>query len=229
MITFMSEECLQWQFWWWQCWLLFGDGGHNGDGVDDDVDDSDIDDVDTDPDHVQGVDLRGCFFSLQTWLAGCSLHTAQVSWLWWLRSLADDAGGLIHTTKVKMMKQFMGEIMTFIPSYTLIKWYPYNHQQLLDNLWDTFSAWCLLLSSFLCAASLTHRSNQSKLLTLKKHQCFFSVNICCQTVFCKFRPQIGLNCTSYRCYPLKGSRQKNVFRALYQLFGPFWWAKTQYF
>ena len=81
MITFMSEECLQWQFWWWQCWLLFGDGGHNGDGVD----------VDTDPDHVQGVDLRGCFFPLQTWLAGCSLHTAQVSWLWWLRSLADDA------------------------------------------------------------------------------------------------------------------------------------------
>ena len=41
---------------------------------------------------------------------------------------------LIHTTKVKMMKQIMGEIMTFIPSYTLIKWYHYKQQQLLDNL-----------------------------------------------------------------------------------------------
>ena len=52
------------------------DGGHDEVDVNDDVDGDDDDD---DPDFVQGVDLRGCFFSLQAWLAGCHIHTSKVS------------------------------------------------------------------------------------------------------------------------------------------------------
>ena len=56
-------------------------------GDDDDADNNDADNIharndnaeNNDADFVQGVDLRGCFFSLQAWLAGCHIHTSKVS------------------------------------------------------------------------------------------------------------------------------------------------------
>ena len=49
------------------------------DDVDGDDDDAENNDVDDDPDFLQGVDLGGSFFSLQTWVAGRHIHPSKVS------------------------------------------------------------------------------------------------------------------------------------------------------